>query len=179
MNALVTLDPRPLTALSVEETRKPLGRLFASYQEPWADKGADQVERLRDAQVRAYMMGLDKMPGWAVEAAVHDFTSGNVERPARRIGVLPTVEELAKEGRRHIEAEAQRHHLRSLSRPPAERVPFMERVERKRRQFEHRAILFENVNYDEFRRLSRSGQVPVGGQWVVSLGTVYGPEPKP
>ena len=177
MNAVVQTDTRPLMARSVGEAMEPLLVLFAAYPEPWTDKKPESVERLRDAQVRAYMFGLDKLPGWAIGEAVRDFTSGKVERPARRVGVLPTVEELAKEVRRHVEDEAARQSRARISnRPAAERVPFMERIERKRAEYADRPVLYTDVDNDKWRALSKSGQLPPDARWVASLGTVFGPK---
>lgn len=58
------------------------------------------------------------------------------------------------------------------------RSPFERNQARARAANAHLPVLFTGVSYDEWRRLSREKQVPVGGKWVACLATVYGPEPK-
>jgi hypothetical protein len=53
-------------------------------------------------------MGLEGLPGWAIEQTVRDFIQGKIERPARRKGALPTVEEISAEARAYVDKEASR-----------------------------------------------------------------------
>lgn len=105
MNALATTNMRPLRAFTLDEARKPLLVLFAAYPEPWADRGADRADDLSNAKVSAYLMGLEGLPGWAIEQTVKEFIQGKIDRPARRKGALPTVEEISAEARVHVERE--------------------------------------------------------------------------
>lgn len=176
MNPLVQPQARPLTALSIDEGREALFRLFASYDPPFGDK----ANALMDAKVRAYRLGLGKIPGWALDEAVAAFTEGTVERPSRRIGVLPTVEELATEARKGVEREAVKQESRDRFKGTAiHRVPFLDRMDRLRRDNQHRPVLFTGVNHlDTALALSRSGKLPVGAEWIPALGTIYAPGPK-
>lgn len=108
MNALAPIETKPLRALSLDESREPLLLLFSAYPEPWSDRNASGAEDLMAARVSAYMLGLDKLPGWAIRQVVTDFIQGKVERPSRRKGALPTVEEISSEARVHVDREASR-----------------------------------------------------------------------
>lgn len=114
MNALATIDTKPLMARSLDEARNPLLILFAAYPEPWTDKNAKKVEDLMQARVSAYLLGLEGLPAWAIEQAVKDFIQGRIDRPARRRGALPTVEEISAEARTHVDIEASRQRREKL-----------------------------------------------------------------
>lgn len=173
MNALAPTNARPLVAVSVDEAREPLVTLCSAYDPPFGEKS----QALMAARVRAYMLGLGKLPGWAISEAVMAFIEGRVERPSRRIGILPTVEELATETRKIVEREGSRQQSAAqFARRPIERIPFLEKLERKRAEYADRQVLFTNVDLDKARMLSRTGQLPVGAKWVAMLGTVFGPE---
>lgn len=173
MNVPVPANAKPLMAVSVDEAREPLVTLCSAYDPPFGEKS----EALMQARVRAYLLGLNKLPGWAITEAVSAFIEGRVERPSRRIGILPTVEELATEARKAVEREgAKQQSAAQFARRPIERVPFLEKLERKRAEYANRPVLFTNVDLDKWRALSKSGQLPVGAKWVAMLGTVYGPE---
>jgi hypothetical protein len=42
----------------------------------------------------------------------------------------------------------------------------------------HRPVLFTDISYDQWCKLSATKQIPAGASWVACLGIVYGPEPK-
>jgi len=184
MNTLATVDHKPLSPIYADEARDPLLIMLAAYPEPFTERGAEQVDNLHKARVSAYLMGLEGLPGWAIEKGVREFIAGKVDRPARSRGKLPTVEELAtqdpracpggtRSGRRNSAASASR---KSADAPDP--APFEIRMEQDGQEFAGRAVLFNDVNYDKWRALSASKQVPVGGQWCPSLGTVFGPPVK-
>lgn len=106
MNALAPIDHKPLIAQSSGEIRSALAMLFVAYPEPWSERNADRADELHDAKISAYMLGLHGLPGWSVESAVADFIQGKIDRPQKRRGTLPTVEELAAEARSHRDREA-------------------------------------------------------------------------
>lgn len=114
MNALVTTETKPLRAFTADESRGPLMMLFAAYPEPFADRNAEHADKLFDAKVSAYLLGLDGLPKWAIEHTVKDFIQGRIERPARRKGALPTVEEISSEARVHVDREASRQRAEKL-----------------------------------------------------------------
>ena len=61
---------------------------------------------------------------------------------------------------------------------PGPLAPFQIRQEKRRAENAHLPILFENVSYDQWRKLSANKEIPVGATWIATLGIVYGPEPK-
>lgn len=124
-----------------------------------------------------YVNCLKGLPIAAIEAGILRFLRGECQDVSPKF--CPYPPELARICRTTVYAPMPRRDEARGYVPAVQRVPFMERIERKKREFAHRAVLFEHLNYDQFRHLSRAGQIPVGGQWVASLGTVYGPEPRP
>lgn len=104
MNALVPTDDKPLVARAMDEALQPLLVLFAAYPEPYSDKNAERAKEMEQARVSAYLLGLSKLPGWAIEQAVADFIQGKIDRKKR--GTLPTVEEVSAQTRVHVENEA-------------------------------------------------------------------------
>jgi hypothetical protein len=111
LNALATTNSKPLRAFSVDEARGPLLVLFSAYPEPWSDKGAEHAGDLAQAKVSAYMLGLEGLPSWAIDQTVKDFIQGRIDRPARRKGALPTVEEISAEARMHVDREASKQRV--------------------------------------------------------------------
>lgn len=111
MNALATTNGKPLRAFAIDEARGPLLVLFSAYPEPWSDKGAEHAGDLAQARVSAYMLGLEGLPSWAIEQTVRDFIQGKIDRPARRKGALPTVEEISAEARLHVDREASKQRV--------------------------------------------------------------------
>ena len=128
MNQLAQI--KPLTAQAADEARQPLFVLFAAYPEPWSDRKAEHAQDLMNAKVSAYLLGLQGLPRWAIEEAVAAFVQGRVERPDRRKGTLPTVEELSTEARKHVVSEATRQR--------ADRQRLSERAEKVELSEEHR-----------------------------------------
>jgi hypothetical protein len=53
--------------------------------------------------------------------------------------------------------------------------PFMVTRQRLLNENAHLPVLFEDVGYDQFRKLSSSKQIPIGAKWVAALGIIYGP----
>lgn len=119
-----------------------------------------------------YVNCLKGLPIAAIEQGILRFLRGECKDVSPKF--CPYPPELARICRTTVYVPMNRAEPSSPG-PSVQRVPFMERIERKRREYAGRAILFDHVSYDQFRQLSRSGQIPVGGQWVASLGTVYGP----
>lgn len=60
---------------------------------------------------------------------------------------------------------------------PGPLAPFQIRQQKRLAENAHLEVLFENVNFDQWRRMSMAKEIPVGAKWVASLGMVYGPEP--
>jgi hypothetical protein len=53
--------------------------------------------------------------------------------------------------------------------------PFMVTRQRLLNENAYLPVLFEDVGYDQFRKLSSSKQIPIGAKWVAALGIIYGP----
>lgn len=106
MNSLAPVNARPLQPFSVDEARPSLTLLFAAYDPPFADREASGIKALMDAKVKAYLLGLQGIPGWAIEQTVTDFIQGKIER--RRRDKLPTAEEIAAIARETVRLEAAR-----------------------------------------------------------------------
>lgn len=115
MTVLVPTVSRPLTRQAMDDLRRPLSMLFASYPEPF---GRGDVTDLRRLQAESYMLALEGIPEWAVTEAVTAFIQGRVERksPDR----LPTAEQLAKQCRAVLETEADAQRQRNQLRKQAE-----------------------------------------------------------
>lgn len=102
----------PLSPASVDEARVPLMTLFSAYPEPWGDRSATDYQRAVDAKASTYLLAVKGIPKWAVTAAVTDFIQGNVDRPARERGKLPTGEALAVVARKYLQDEASKQAIR-------------------------------------------------------------------
>ena len=57
--------------------------------------------------------------------------------------------------------------------------PFLVTRQRLLAENSHLPVLHENIGYDEFRKMSKARDIPVGAKWVAALGIIYGPEPRP
>lgn len=54
--------------------------------------------------------------------------------------------------------------------------PFEVLKNKKLAEYRDHPVLFENIGYDEARKMSLAKQLPVGAIWVASLQTIYGPK---
>ena len=131
-----------------------------------------------DLLLADFVQHLTPFPIEAVDRAVRRFLGGDV--PEQSMKFAPSIPECVAEARRCVD------YLEILARPrlPAPtyrgngRSPFEINQERHRAQHAHLPVLFTNINFDQFRRLSADRQIPEGASWVAALGTIYGPEPK-
>lgn len=156
MNALVTTETKPLRAFTADESRGPLLVLFSAYPDPFTDRNAEHADKLFDAKVSAYLLGLDGLPKWAIEHTVKDFIQGRIERPARRKGALPTVEEISSEARVHVDREASRQRAEKLVQEQiAERMaPPVGDAERTRMLFKLSLLSAAQCSTDRLDRLA-------------------------
>lgn len=53
--------------------------------------------------------------------------------------------------------------------------PFEVLRNKKLAEYRDHPVLFTDIGFDEWKRLSREKRVPVGAVWVAALATVYGP----
>ncbi|WP_162258927.1 hypothetical protein [Mesorhizobium sp. Root172] len=92
----------------------------------------------------------------------------------------PSIAEFVTEARSRQELIS----LKAKPRLPAPRyfpgplAPFQVRQQKRLSENSHLPVLFENVNSDQWRKLSMERKVPAGAKWIASLGIVYGPEQK-
>lgn len=113
----------------------------------------------------------------AITEAATRFICGDVTGQSRTFA--PSVAEFVTEARQRQEYID----LKAKPRLPAPRyfpgplAPFQVRQQKRLSQYADHPILFENISYDQFRKMSAAKEIPVGGFWT-SLGIVYGPEPK-
>jgi len=55
-------------------------------------------------------------------------------------------------------------------------APFQIKQQQALDRFAGRAVLHKNVSFDEFKSLSKAGELPVGATWSAALGTIYAKE---
>jgi hypothetical protein len=121
---------------------------------------------------------LHGMDDLAVIAAAERFASGNVPEQSKKFA--PSGPEFMDEVRRQQEYISLRNRPR-IAAPvyrPGPLAPFQIAQQKKFAENSHLPVLFENINFDTWKRMSKEKQVPVGAKWVASMGIVYGPEPK-
>lgn len=129
-----------------------------------------------DVTIRTYDAILRDVSSQAIIDTAENFTSGKVE--GQRLRFAPTPAEFATEARKRHEA-IQIASKPRIARPVYERgplAPFQIHVNKKRAEYADRPVLFEDVNNDRWRQLSKQKLVPPGSTWVACLGTVYGPK---
>jgi hypothetical protein len=115
-----------------------------------------------------------------IDEAARAFMAGTVDEQS--VVFAPSLAAFVTEVRRRSELKAAIEQARALpppSKPAAayDGLPFERR--RRRAELEHgeRPILFEDVDHNQWRRLSANKEVPAGAVWVAALGIVYGPNP--
>lgn len=121
----------------------------------------------------------DSLPEAVVKAAQR-FTTGKV--PNQSMTFSPSVAEFVAEVERqeeYISIKARPRIAAPEYRPTSGGMPpFMVTRIRLLAENANRQVLFEDINFDQFRKLSAAREIPVGGKWVAALGIIYGPEPK-
>jgi hypothetical protein len=55
-------------------------------------------------------------------------------------------------------------------------APFQIKREQALDRFRTRDILHKNVSFDEFKHMSKAGELPVGATWSAALGIIYAKE---
>ncbi|MBZ9894227.1 hypothetical protein LB545_07700 [Mesorhizobium sp. BR1-1-6] len=116
----------------------------------------------------------------AIIEACQRFRDGLVE--GQSLDYAPATARFAAEARRRQEfIDAKKVATRSLPAPryfPGPLAPFQVRQQKRLAENAHLPILFENITYDQWRKMSLAKEIPVGAKWVGTLGIVYGPAPK-
>jgi hypothetical protein len=128
-----------------------------------------------DLTMATFEASLGSASSAAVIEAAQRFTAGDIPGQSRTFA--PSVAEFTQEARKVEEAIQLRNRPRLP--PPSYRrgplAPFEVGKQKALAANAHLPVLFEDVSYDQFRRLSSEGQIPAGGKWVAALATVYGP----
>jgi hypothetical protein len=130
-----------------------------------------------DLMVDTFEMAMSGLSSQAVIEAARRFIMGDVPKQSKTFA--PSVAEFVAEVRNQQEIIE----IRKTPRLPAPRyfpgplAPFQVRQQKRLAENSHLPILFENISYDQFRKMSAAKEIPVGASWC-SLGIVYGPEPK-
>lgn len=126
--------------------------------------------------LRTYRAVLAEASSQSIIEAAQRFTTGKV--PGQSKTFAPSVAEFIAEVERRGEL-AKIKGRPSLPSPkyfPGPLAPFQIRQQKVLAEYSNRPTLFENVSYDQWRKLSANKEIPVGAVWC-SLGIVFGPEP--
>jgi hypothetical protein len=126
-----------------------------------------------DLTMGTYEAVLQGISPQAVTEAAQRFTMGDV--PGQSKTFAPSIAEFVTEARRRQEYIDMKARPRLSAPPGYSGTPWHIRQEKARTKYQECPIIKENVSYDEFRKMSASGEVPVGGAWIASIQTVYGP----
>lgn len=130
-----------------------------------------------DLTMGTYEAVLAAVSSQAIIDAAQRFASGDV--PDQSLTFAPSVAEFVKQARFQASLIPTRNSPRLA--PPIralENSSFLMRREKKLAEYADRQILHTDINFDQWKRLSKTQEVPVGAVWVSSLGTIYGPKPK-
>jgi hypothetical protein len=129
-----------------------------------------------DLTIRTFEAALADCSDEAIVKAALRFTKGDV--PEQSMKFAPTVPEFVQQVRKcqeFIDIAA-----RPRIAPPVYRsgplAPFQIAQQKKFAENSHLPVLFEDINFDQWKRMSKEQQVPAGSKWVAALGIVYGPE---
>lgn len=124
-----------------------------------------------------YEQVLQGLSPQAVTEAAQRFTMGDVEGQSKTFA--PSIAEFVTEARSRQEYID----LKAKPRLPAPRyfpgplAPFQVRQQKRLAENAHLPVLFENISYDQWRKMSIAKEIPVGAKWIASSGIVYGPPP--
>jgi len=127
-----------------------------------------------DVLLRTFSAVLGDVTPEAITEAAQRFVSGKVEGQSKTFA--PAVAEFVAEARNRQEY----HKLLMQPRLPAPtyysngQAPFERNRQKAFAANSHLPVLFEDVSYDRWKKLSAERQVPVGAKWVACLAIVYG-----
>lgn len=114
----------------------------------------------------------------AIIRAAECFAAGDV--PEQSMKFAPSGPEFVAEARKqqeYLEIKA-RPRLPAPTYRPGPLAPFQIRQQRILAENSHLPVLFEDVSFDVWKKLSAGKQIPAGAKWCAALGIVYGPAPK-
>lgn len=115
----------------------------------------------------------------AIIEAAERFAAGDV--PEQSPKFAPSAPEFVAEARRRQEFIDIRSRPR-LSAPPVEYrtgpvPPFMAQRQRALTSNADRPVILENASFEDFKRMSKAGELPSGSSWIASLAIIFGPRP--
>jgi hypothetical protein len=126
--------------------------------------------------MRTYEAALEGVSGQAIIDAAARFTKGEVAGQSRTF--CPSLAEFVPEAKTRQEllnlASRPRIPAPTFHRGPL--APFQVAQQKAFAENSHLPVLFEDINFDQWKRMSKDQQVPPGSKWVAALGIVYGPE---
>lgn len=128
--------------------------------------------------LRTYRAVLADSTSQSIIDAAQRFTTGKVQGQSKTFA--PSVAEFVAE----VERRQEIIDIQAKPRLPAPRyfpgplAPFQVRQQKRLAENANRKVLFEGINFDQWKKLSANREVPTGAIWIASLGVVYGPEPK-
>jgi hypothetical protein len=131
-----------------------------------------------DLTMRTFEAALADCEDEAIVKAASRYTTGDV--PEQSLKFAPTIPEFVQQVRKCQEFIdlASRPRLPPPKYVPGKLAPFQVAQQKALAENSNRPVLFEDVNFEQFKRMSAEKQIPVGAKWVAALGIVYGPEPK-
>lgn len=119
----------------------------------------------------------DGLTDQAIIEAAGRFASGDV--PEQSLKFAPSAPEFVAEARKRQEFVDLRA-LPRLAPPtvdyrPGSLSPLMVRQQRALSENADCPIILENASLEDFKRMSKAGQLPVGSRWVATLAIIFGP----
>lgn len=128
--------------------------------------------------LRTYRAVLADSSSQSIIEAAQRFTTGKVDGQSKTFA--PSVAEFV------AEVERRQEYIDIKAKPalpppryfPGPLAPFQVLQQKRLAENSHLPVIAENVNYDQFRKMSAMKEIPVGAKWVASLGIVYAPAPK-
>lgn len=127
-----------------------------------------------DVLLRTYEAVLDGVEPTIIADTAKRFTSGEVEGQSATFA--PSVAQFNQEARRLADIRSYRDR-RALPSPNQRggTPPFIVAREKAKTKFDGWTVFKKDIGYDEFRNLSKSRAIPVGGVWCAALATVFLP----
>jgi len=124
--------------------------------------------------METYDLALQGLSDQAIIEAAQRFILGVVE--GQSIDFAPAVPRFVQEARKRQEyiTDAARPKRKALQYFPGPLAPFQVRQQKRLAENAHLPVLFENITYDQWRKMSAAREIPTGATWC-SLGIVYGP----
>ena len=132
-----------------------------------------------DLTMKTYEAVLRDASSESIARAAGRFCAGNVKD--QNLKFAPSVAEFSQEVQRcteYLELQARPRLPPPPKYTPGPLAPFQIATEKARAAHAHLPILFEDISFDQFRKMSAMRQIPTGATWVAALGIIYGPEIK-